>query len=191
MLHNLSLSYKIWNLPLSRPQFSESPLLNGSPEASNGHSLFDGDIDFDVDTSGQEFHVDVRLSSDTTSFSSGRRRSNLGDLELSGLAEVEEKDDDYAKKRKSTPTTGRRCVKRPTPSDNAKPIWMARYKALCQYQCKKGNCNVPQKYPEDKKLGKWVDNVSAISKTSDVEFSLSPLIVITVHCCSNAHRWEC
>ncbi len=108
-------------MPISYPQLSETPFKDdfpvrpGSPAASEEPSFGGGgggDIDFDVDTSGQQFNVDVGLSLDTTSSSPARRRSNLGDLELSGLAEDEEEDDDNAKKRKPTATGGRRRMKK-------------------------------------------------------------------------------
>jgi cohesin complex subunit SCC1 len=105
---------------------SETPLKDdfatrpGSPAASEEPSFGGGgggDIDFDVDTSGQQFHVDVGVSLDTTTSSSpGRRRSNLGDLELSGLAEEEDKEDDdnysNAKKRKPATAAGRKRMKK-------------------------------------------------------------------------------
>jgi hypothetical protein len=78
----------------------------------------------------KQFHVNVCLSLDVMLFSSGCHCSNLGDLKLSGLAEDEEEDDEYAKECKSTSTTGCRCVKWPTASDNLKPIWMVQYKKL-------------------------------------------------------------
>lgn len=99
---------------------SETPLKDnsigrpGSPAASEEPS-FGGDgggnIDFDVDTSGQQFNVDVGLSLDTTSTSPDRRRSNLGDLELSGLAD-EEEDDGEASAKKLKPTAGRKRMKK-------------------------------------------------------------------------------
>lgn len=113
------------NLRFYRLQMSETPFKDdlpprpGSPAASEEPSFGGdggGDIDFDVDTSGQQFHVDVGLSLDTTTSSSpgGRRRSNLGDLELSGLAEEEEEkeEDATAKKRKPTTTAGRKRMKK-------------------------------------------------------------------------------
>jgi Helicase associated domain len=49
----------------------------------------------------------------------------------------------------ATPTTGF------TAQDLA---WEERYRALCEYKKKHGNCRVPRRYKEDQSLGLWVGN---------------------------------
>ena len=92
-----------------------SPAASEEPDFGGGG----GDIDFDVDTSGQHppADADAGLSVDTTKddhSSLDRRRSNLGDLEISGLEEDGSKTASEAskKKKKRKRTVGRKRMKK-------------------------------------------------------------------------------
>ena len=92
-----------------------SPAASEEPDFGGGG----GDIDFDVDTSGQQppADADAGLSVDTTKddqSSLDRRRSNLGDLEISGLEEDGSKTASEAskKKKKRKRTVGRKRMKK-------------------------------------------------------------------------------
>lgn len=43
-----------------------------------------------------------------------------------------------------------------TPSNKAESLWQKRYNELVHYQNKNGHCKVPQHYPPNQPLGKWV-----------------------------------
>ena len=45
--------------------------------------------------------------------------------------------------------------------------WGGKFSKLAAYQARHGDCNVPYKWADDPKLGKWVDNQRSLKKLLD------------------------
>lgn len=54
---------------------------------------------------------------------------------------------------------------------NYQDLWNARYRALAAYKRKHGSCNVPYRWAEDPKLGRWVQNQREFYKRGNLSLA--------------------